>query len=156
VDRYNLIVAGYEKRIVEINDVHARQCEHLCREVVDANQEVMRLQKTLVEVSRPQHSDRILNSSGTRDIVTTHAGRSFSSLMIKFLIPFIILFACEIWVHLQPAEGSINGENPDGVSNYALCRLLHTYQTLRNIELSYEGDHVAAYLWKKFTAIVLR
>jgi hypothetical protein len=39
-----------------VNRTHAKQCEQLCREVVESNQEATRLQKKLAEVSRGGYS----------------------------------------------------------------------------------------------------
>jgi hypothetical protein len=45
-------VTEHELRVSEMNKSHAHQCEQLCREVVQANQETARLEKKLAELSK--------------------------------------------------------------------------------------------------------
>lgn len=50
VQKYESVIADYEERMLELNRAHANQCEQLCREVVEANQEVQLMQQTLAGV----------------------------------------------------------------------------------------------------------
>lgn len=51
VQRYQVTIGEQDDRVREINRMHAKQCEELCREVVDANQEIIRLQKVLSDMT---------------------------------------------------------------------------------------------------------
>lgn len=51
VRQYEALIADHEERINEMNKNHAKHCEQLCKEVVEANQESMRLQKRLAEIT---------------------------------------------------------------------------------------------------------
>jgi len=51
VQKYQVTIGEHDDRIREINRMHAKQCEELCREVVEANQEIMRLQKVLSDMT---------------------------------------------------------------------------------------------------------
>jgi hypothetical protein len=65
---YQRKINDHELRIAELNNVHANQCEELCREVVEANQEVMRLQKVMLEMTRGAYPvDRTFVSTVSRE-----------------------------------------------------------------------------------------
>jgi hypothetical protein len=49
---YDNTVTGHELRMSEMNKSHAHQCEQLCREVVQADQETARLENKLAELSK--------------------------------------------------------------------------------------------------------
>lgn len=112
-EKYEGIISSYDRRILEINDMHARQCEQLCQEVVDANQEVMRLQNGLLEVSRPRQLSGHGNCRVQRDMVATPSTHTLRSRSMRILIPVFIVLIAVFWVPQWKALETMNGVVPE-------------------------------------------
>lgn len=97
VQKYERKVAEHEKRISELNRIHAKQCEDLCREVVDANQEVMRLQKIISEMTHSSFPvDCAFASTLPRETTSvsssTPSSRPARWLVVERLISMVVVF----------------------------------------------------------------
>ncbi len=94
-------VSEHDERIILINRMHANQCEQLCREVVEANQEVIRLQNVLADMTRGAYPvDRTFVSTISREDTarslpsTTTSSRSrradtYVTLLLLFAAVFL-------------------------------------------------------------------
>jgi hypothetical protein len=88
--RYQRKIEKHEQRVLELNNVHANQCEELCREVVEANQEVMRVQKVLSEMARGAYPvDRTFTSTVSRE--ETLSSVSWTNRPARQLLTLLLL-----------------------------------------------------------------
>lgn len=96
-DQYIGIIADHERRIADLNESHVEQCEHLCREVVDSNQEIMRLQKVIAHLAVPGTLDRNINTnvamSATRKSRSRTVPRMMAALMV-FVVGLLLGNQC--------------------------------------------------------------
>lgn len=95
--KYERMLAEHDERIIEINRMHAKQCEQLCREVVEANQEVMRLQKVLTDMTRGAYPvDRTFVSTIPREDIPGSSPASTKSIRSRragIYLTLLLLFA---------------------------------------------------------------
>ena len=105
---YKSAVLEHEDRIMEINKSHAKQCEQLCREVVLANQEAARLQKTLSTFTRGAHTiDRSIVNLGPSNAPVPKSRRR-RNRFVRFLVIITVcaLFALFDVKKFAPPNGS--------------------------------------------------
>jgi hypothetical protein len=92
---YKSACAEHADRSIDINKSHAKQCEQLCREVVQANKEAMRLQKKLSEFTRgPNSIDRSIVTLRSPEKPSPKRKRRRKIIMKRFLfILMCVVFA---------------------------------------------------------------
>jgi hypothetical protein len=145
-EKYQAIIASHDKRIVEINETHARQCEELCREVVDASKEAMRLQKELVDLSSPQPLRHSINVASASDIGIYPASTTHRSRKAHILNIFLALFFGVICGHQLQGREAMG----DVLSNFELYigRRIRPSGAPQTLDSSAEDKSIAN-LWKK-------
>jgi hypothetical protein len=95
---YNHTVSEHDRRISHISKTHAKQCEELCREVIEANQETVRLRRKLKELNNGANADR------GPQVCQTSKG----NLVLKMIT--LVVIAVTAYVAL-----SASGESPVGM-----------------------------------------
>lgn len=95
---YDHTVSEHDHRISEIGKTHAKQCEELCKEVIEANQDAARLRRKLKELNTDANADQGLNASQT----------SKGDLVLKMIT--VVVIAATAYVAL-----SASGESPVGM-----------------------------------------
>jgi hypothetical protein len=81
-DVYTCTIEEHRRRITELNKSHAKQCDEMCLEVVEANQEVNRLRREL----------RIVRKGGgpAGSISRETSKRSFKSVLINIMVCLMV------------------------------------------------------------------
>jgi hypothetical protein len=98
---YNHTMSAHDRRIRDISKAHAKQCEELCREVIEANQEAARHRKKLKEMissALAKNADRGLDVSQTSNV----------NLVLKMIT--VVVIAATAYIAL-----SASGESPVGM-----------------------------------------
>ena len=108
-EKYEAIISSHDRRILEINEMHARQCEQLCQEIVDANQEVMRFQRESADDARPHQLFRHVNRRNSRGLVASPSWHTLQSRATRVLFPLFIALIGVFWVPQFIALNRING-----------------------------------------------
>eukprot|EP00429_Kryptoperidinium_foliaceum_P016449 CAMPEP_0176043530 /NCGR_PEP_ID=MMETSP0120_2-20121206/21602_1 /TAXON_ID=160619 /ORGANISM="Kryptoperidinium foliaceum, Strain CCMP 1326" /LENGTH=482 /DNA_ID=CAMNT_0017376937 /DNA_START=46 /DNA_END=1494 /DNA_ORIENTATION=- len=107
VQMYEIAIAEHDHRILEINQRHANQCEQLCREVVEANQEVVRLQKVLFEVSRTYSAEDGLPLTTSRSSRPLKS-RRYRGIINTFGISIMLWGAAILGYHYREIQGPVS------------------------------------------------
>jgi hypothetical protein len=96
---YARSIEEHDTRISDISKTHAKQCEELCREVIEANREAARLRRELRKLNSGANADGGLDDSQTSKV----------NLVLKMMITVVV-----IAVTAHVAQSS-SGESPVGM-----------------------------------------
>lgn len=111
-DKCKRTIAEHDERIEDLNRTHAVQCEQLCREVVEANQEIMRLQRVLTEMTRGAYPvDQTFTTTVSREAVSPSKKASSiarRSRRVELCVAtFLFLAAFVLGYHIHSMEPAI-------------------------------------------------
>jgi hypothetical protein len=96
---YARSIEEHDTRISDISKTHAKQCEELCREVIEANREAARLRRELRKLNSGANADGGLDDSQTSKV----------NLVLKMMITVVVI-ALTVYV-----AQSASGESPVGM-----------------------------------------